>query len=303
MKKRYSYYKHPEKDKKFLEDWVKKLETLNGYTYERTTVETALGTTQIWGLNWNHPEWDTLVIFPGTRTSSLFWDFDQGLKHLNGQYRIFMVETNGQPNLSDGNSPDIKSLNYGHWAAEVFTALNIEKAFITGASFGAIVCMKLCITNPEKVQAAVLLNPGCFRFISLSWKNLYANLLPIFSTTEKNVAAFLDKVVFFKPHHSLSAEAEQLLIDYEVHAIGNYKDRTQKPYNMGDQLKQVTIPTYIIHGKNDILIPYEKSMRNAKTTLQDNLREAVLIENAGHGTETLDRAILKLGDFLKRELS
>jgi hypothetical protein len=37
-----------------------------------------------------------------------------------------MVETNGLPNFSDGSTPEIKSLDYGHWANEVLDKLGIS---------------------------------------------------------------------------------------------------------------------------------------------------------------------------------
>jgi pimeloyl-ACP methyl ester carboxylesterase len=155
--------------------------------------------------------------------------------------RIFMVETNGLPNLSDGATPDIKTLDYGHWAHEVMDGLGIEKAFVAGASFGGLIAMKLALTNPEKIKAAFLLNPGCLQPFSLTFSNLYYNLLPIISTNAKNVLKFLDKAVFSKPNHRLSSFSEQMLVDYEVFAISRYKDNTQKPYYMDTELSKVKI--------------------------------------------------------------
>jgi pimeloyl-ACP methyl ester carboxylesterase len=158
-----SHFKNEKSDLSYFENWVKQLEIYNGRQYERYEIETSLGRTTIWGLNSNEEHQDTLVIFPGARTTSLIWDFDKGLDNLNHKMRIFMVETNGLPNLSNGSSPDIKSLDYGFWANEVLEKLNIEKAFIAGASFGGLICMKLGIVNPEKIKAAFLLNPGCLQ--------------------------------------------------------------------------------------------------------------------------------------------
>lgn len=79
-----------------------------------------------------------------------------------------MIETNGLPNLSSGATPDIKSLDCGIWASEVLGKLNIETAFVAGASFGGFICMKLGIVNPEKIKAAFLLNPGCLQPFSLT---------------------------------------------------------------------------------------------------------------------------------------
>lgn len=210
MKKKHSYFKNPQQDIPFLENWVTRLEKANGYNYENIQIATSLGKTIVWGLNTENRDLETLVIFPGFRTSALFWDFDRGLEHLQGKYRIFMVETNGQPNLSEGYSPAIKSNDYGKWACEVLDQLLIEKTYIAGASFGGLVCMKLCITNPERVKAVFLLNPACFRMISLSLRNLYNNLLPVFFPNHNNLSTFLDSVVFCKPDHKISPEAENL---------------------------------------------------------------------------------------------
>ena len=122
-----------------------------------------------------------------------------------------MVETNGLPNLSDGSTPNVKSLDYGFWANEVFEKLKIERAFIAGASFGGLICMKFGIVKPEKIKAAFLLNPGCLQPFSLTLKNLYYNLLPILIPTVKNVSNFLDKAVFSKPNHRLSDFSEKMI--------------------------------------------------------------------------------------------
>ena len=234
-----SYFKDEKRDLNYFENWVKQLEKNNGREYERYEIETSLGKTHVWGLYTKEERLDSLVIFPGARTTSLIWDFDKGLENLNHKMRIFMVETNGLPNLSNGHTPDIKSLDYGLWANEVFEKLKIEKAFVAGASFGGLIAMKLGIVKPEKIKATFLLNPGCLQPFSMTFKNLYYNILPIIKPTEKNVLKFLDIAVFSKPNHQLSEFSEKMLVDYEVFAISRYKDNTQKPYYINKQLEDV----------------------------------------------------------------
>ena len=293
-----SYFKDPEKDISYFEEWVSKLELENKRKYQRHTVKTSLGNTHIWSLNADKINFETLVIFPGARTSALIWDFDKGLDNLNQKLRIFMVETNGLPNLSDGDTPDIKSLDYGHWANEVLGNLGIEKAFIAGASFGGLITLKLSITNPERIKSAFLLNPGCLQPFSLTFANLYYNLLPIISTNTKNVLKFLDKAVFSKPNHQLSPFAEKMLINYEVFAINRYKDNTQKPYYMGTDLSKVKSETYLLLGDKDLLFPFEKSMENAQKYLS-NLKKIKIFQNVGHGIETYEKAMNYIGDEIK----
>lgn len=292
--KKTSFFKNKEKDLQYLENWVIRLEKENKRSYERITIETSIGKTHVWGLN-TQENAETLVIFPGARTTALFWDFDKGLNHLKTPLRIFMIETNGLPNFSDGKTPDIKSLDYGNWANEVLEKLNIKQAFVAGASFGGLIAMKLGITNPEKINAAFLLNPGCLQPFSMRFNNLYYNLLPIIKPTKNNVLKFLDKAVFSKPNHQLSSCAETLIIEYEEFAIKNYKYNTQKPYFMNKQLEEAQIDTYLLLGDKDLLFPYEKSIQNAQKHLR-SLKDIKVFENVGHGIETYDKAMHYIGN-------
>ncbi|MBN8857802.1 MAG: alpha/beta hydrolase [Sphingobacteriales bacterium] len=298
--KRKSAFKDEKKDFQYLENWVNRLEHANGRQYERIGIKTALGKTHVWGINTKTGS-ETLVIFPGARTTSLFWDFDKGLDNLNVKLRIFLIETNGLPNFSDGGTPGIRSLDYGHWANEVLEKLEINKAFIAGASFGGLVCMKLGITNPDKIKAAFLLSPGCLQPFSMKLSNLYYNLLPIIKPTEKNVLTFLNKAVFSKPDHQLSAEAEKLITDYEVFAISRYNDKTERPYYMDKQLAEVKADTYLLEGDKDLLFPFQKSIDNAKKHIK-TLKEIKVFENVGHGIETYGKAMNYIGEKIKNKL-
>ncbi len=293
-----SKFKDEKADHAYFENWVGQLEKNNGRKYERYEIQTSLGKTMVWGHQTSENPPNTLVIFPGARTTSLFWDFDKGLDNLGQELRIFMVETNGLPNLSEGNTPDINSLDYGVWATEVFDQLKIQKAYIAGASFGGLICMKFGMVSPERIQAAFLLNPGCLQPFSLTLKNLYYNLLPILVTTEKNVSKFLDQAVFSKPNHQLSSISEKMIIDYEVFAIARYIDKTQKPYFMNKELEKVQVETYLLLGYKELLFPFQKSVDNAKRQIEP-LKEVKIYPNVGHGIETYDKAMNYIGDQIR----
>lgn len=293
-----SAFKNPPQDHTWFNGWVNRLQTLNGKTYTRLNVQTSLGNTCVWALGNGNMALEPLVIFPGARTSVLFWDLDNGLAELQKTRRLYLVETNGLPNLSDGATPDIKGHGYGEWAAEVLEKLGIEQTVVAGASFGGLICMKLAITHPQKVKAAFLLNPGCLQPFSMSPKNLYYNILPIISPKRKNVALFLDKAVFCKPQHALSPGAENLLVEYEVFALTRYTDKTQKPYYMNVELKNVHIPVYLFEGDRDLLFPYQKSIDNARKHLPQ-LRDIKVFPQVGHGIETYKPALVALAEQLK----
>lgn len=293
-----SFFKARKKAESFFEIWVNEVSKLSGTEYKKIEIKTSLGKTVIWGINTEKDELRPMVIFPGFRTSSLFWDMDNALAPLKKDYRIYLVETNGQPNLSDGNNPDIKGDGYGVWANEVLEKLSIEKSIIAGASFGGLVCLKLCMVNPGSVEKTILLNPGCLQPFSLSLKNLYYNMLPILLPNKRNVERFLDNAVFYKNKHIVSPAAKKLVTGYELFAIKEYKDKTQKPYAMKEEeLKRVSSDVYLLLGDKDILFPYKKSEAAARRYLK-NLKDIKIIPDTGHGIETSAQAMIAVNKIL-----
>jgi pimeloyl-ACP methyl ester carboxylesterase len=295
-----SGFKDPTRDLAYFQDWVRRLEEINQVKYSRIDLSTSLGKTVVWGINLTSHHLKSLVIFPGFRTCSLFWDFDQALAVLKPHYRIFLVDTNGQPSLSDGNTPDIRSDGYGIWAHEVLTGLNIDNTAVAGASFGGLVCLKLAMVASDKIDKVILLNPGCLQPFSLSLKNLYYNMLPILFPSRKNVKTFLDNGVFCKPHHELSPEAEQLIIDYEVFALTRFKDRGQKPYEMSPaELQKINTPVYLLEGDKDLLFPFQKSIDYARQHIK-TLKDVFVLKHTGHGIETSKEAMQVVKTILEK---
>ncbi len=285
------YFKDPAADHQFIEQWILRLEKLNNRKYRRFILSTSLGSTVVLSHNSDKTFLPCLFVFPGFRTSSLFWDLDNGLEVIEDRYRIFLIETNGQPNLSDGNTPDIKTSDYAQWAGEVIDQMSSEKVSVAGASFGGLICLKLAAVRAEKIQEVFLLNPGCLQPFSLAPKNLYYNLLPIIRPTETNVRCFLDKAVFHPPSHDLSPERMQLIAEYELFALKRHVDKAQKPYSMTkEELQRVQVPVHLIEGENDTLFPCQKNIKAAREGLT-NLKSVIVIPCTGHGIETLREAM------------
>lgn len=299
---KHSYFKDEALDKANFLNWVNKLQQHNERQYVSIQVQTSLGQTQVYAINRQEKPKTQLVIFPGARTTSLIWDLDRCLDAFDSSIEIYMVETNGLPNLSDGSTPNIKSLEYGQWAAEVLQGLAIKSAFVAGASFGGLIAMKLALWQPSMIRSAFLLNPGCIQSFSLSWDNLYYNILPIVRPTEVNIRKFLDKAIFCKPHHQLSQTAEQLLMDYELMALTRYVDNTQKPYDMANELNDAKVETHLLLGDKDLLFPYTKSLKNAQNRLQ-NLKSTKVFPNVGHGIETYRPALDYVNAMIMKEIT
>ena len=283
--KRVSYFKDPESDRAWLEEWAAHMSAFTGNRYIKNAVKTSLGTTVVYTIPESAEQNKPIFIFPGYRTSALFWDLKGGLDILSRSFKPYLVETNGQPNLSDGNSPDIYGLDYGHWASEVITAFTDEPVYIAGASFGGLICMKLGIAHPEQIKAAFLVNPAGLRTFSLNFKNVFFNLLPIVSPQDEMIQRFQDEIVLNPPHHTIAETAYKLMAAFVHHAISRHIDHNQKPYYMGEELSKVEIPVHLLLGDADVLFPYKQSLQNAQKYLPQLVSYHILTD-MGHGMET-----------------
>jgi pimeloyl-ACP methyl ester carboxylesterase len=280
-----SQFTDANKGSDFLGLWNAKVIAKSQLKVRSLVVDSLLGKTQVWQVGTHSPTPATpIVVFPGFRTSALFWILEDMIEPLCGDRQVFLVETNGQPNLSEGNTPSIKGKGYGEWAVDLLRKLKLEKVIVMGASFGGLVCLKLGIESPGMVKAAFIMNPGCLAPFSLAPSNLYSNLLPIISPKAANVTKFLNRSVFHAPTHQLGKTAMDLLVEYEVFVLKNWKDKAQKPYPMkDDELKAVNTKVHLLLGDKDPLFPHEKSMVRAK--LLPKLDHVHVIPGVAHGIE------------------
>ena len=60
-----------------------------------------------------------------------------------------------------------------------------------------------------------------------------------------------------------------MLVDYEVLAIGRYKDKTPKPYYMDRQLEEVKVDTFLLVGDKDLLFPFQKIYGKCQKTYKE----------------------------------
>lgn len=292
-----SAFKDPAAGKSFLDDWNQRVIAQSGTSIQALQIDSPLGKTQVWRTGLSDAAAPALVIFPGFRTASLIWELDGLLAPLRGLYRIHLVDTNGQPTLSEGHTPDIKGPGYGEWAVAVLDALGLGSATVMGASFGGLVCLKLAAQAPGRVVRAFLLNPGCLTGFSLAPRNLFYNLLPIFSPSEKNVRRFLDNAVWHKPSHQLSEKGADLLVEYEVYVLKHWRDKAQKPYVMpAAELQAAKAEVHLLVGDQDPLFPYQKSIAHARAHLPQ-LASVKVFSGVAHGIELSAAAIAHVASF------
>jgi pimeloyl-ACP methyl ester carboxylesterase len=296
--KRVSSYKTGA-DREFVEHWIASVQTLNDSFYQKLTVQSSFGEVVVLALNHDRPELEPLVILPGARTFGMYWDLNNNLGPLKENFRIYLVDVIGQPGLSAGNSPDVRSDELGLWVVEVLDALGLDAVNIAGASFGGLLAMKLANAAAWRIKKMVLLNPIGFSYISLAPVSLFWNLLPIALPNHRNVSRFVDHIVL-AGGEEVPPDRRVILIEIILQTLRRFNFKADLPYKMPDcELTGWSVPTWLIVGDKDALIPHQNTIKRARATAND-LREVHILKETGHGIELSKSAMILMTEILDK---
>lgn len=99
-----------------------------------------------------------LVLLHGGNTSSAMWL--ASLPAWSRQFRIYAVDTIGDPGLSAMTRPPLHTDAHALWLREVFESLHLDRAHIVGASLGAWIGLDFALRYPDAVNNLVLFAPA-----------------------------------------------------------------------------------------------------------------------------------------------
>jgi pimeloyl-ACP methyl ester carboxylesterase len=282
----YSRYRNPQQALDFLTQWNQQLQRLTQHTYLPWQLSTDWGATVVWVHTPKRRIYETLVFFADFHTTALTWEINQNLSRLKANYRLCLVEINGQPNLSEGHSPELATDAYGVWASQVLQQLGRGKVTLVGHGLGALICLKTGRLAPELVKQAILLNPVGLHSPALSYSLLRYYWLVLKRPSPDSVRDFLREAVFSAADEALSPASERLLIDYQMHAFTQFQPASWWPQALtGEELETVSIPLYLVLGAQDRLQPYQASLSRAITHLR-SMRSVFVLPTMGHGFQT-----------------
>jgi len=296
-KKFVSEYKN-ENSRQWLVNWLENVLQANDLSYERLEIETFLGSTSVLAKNHERTDLEPVIFLPGGRTCGVFWDINRNLAPLYDDYRIYLIDVNGQPGLSDGRAPSLESDGYGRWLCELLNGLSLTDANFVGASFGGSLILKLGEIDSRPIKRAVMCNPAGFVNISINPRNLYYLLMPLIFPSKKTVKNFLNKIVFH-PEFELEAKKSEQLAEFILYTNKYFSMGAENPRPFPDEtLKKLDAPAFLILDRDDYFIQQRETSARAEKLLP-NLTETVWLEKHGHGIELATEIGLTLKRLLK----
>ena len=231
-------------------------------------------------------EGEALVMINGYADHSGHW-FAQ-LPGLASEYRVITFDNRGSGRSDKPDIPYTMQMFAGDIRG-LLDALSISAAHVYGVSMGGMIAQEFALSYPEKVKTLIL---GCTtcggihqimpsdevlaflldeeRVNRLTPEQMAREMFDYTCTKEfiKNNPGIVEKYIattveYAAPQYSLKRQAEAML-----------------SHDTYDRLPQIKIPTLVIAGGDDRLVPNENSRLLASRIPG---AELVILENVGHG--------------------
>jgi 3-oxoadipate enol-lactonase len=161
---------------------------------------------------------------------------------------------------------------------ETLDSLGIDAFALAGISMGGMIAQEVLAEAPERVTAAALLATSPGASLTVPPDDLAVVLAP----TPQEMWTRLTGPGFAAAHPDVIAEEAQLTIDAATPLEGVMRQmQAIVAFDPLDRLESLNVPTVVIHGDYDPLIPYENGVRLAKKLGT----ELITFEGAGHALE------------------
>jgi len=144
--------------------------------YEQFDVPTRFGTTHV--VACGPKDAPPLVLLHGYMATSVMWAPNIG--DFTRRYRVFAIDTMGQPSKSIPGEPIGCAADYVAWLTATLDALRLDRVNLLGMSFGGWLALTYASAVPQRVRSLALLSPGGILPLSrqLSLRGLLAVLVP-----------------------------------------------------------------------------------------------------------------------------
>lgn len=246
--------------------------------------------------NFGNPENPAILLIMGSASSLIWWDIEFCNKLVDKGYFVIRYDNRdtGKSTSYPVGKPGYSFEEMSDDAIEILNAYHIEKAVIMGMSMGGMLAQMIAIRHPERVKTLVL------------HASMYfaegAEKLPVFSEEVQKFfndygnyvpQGYRDQVDYaFKQwqvtHHSerkYNLEEIYKMVELDVERAIDYNSKLNHSFaevtgNELTRIKEITVPTLVIHGTLDNVIPYIHGEMLTKT-----IPNAVLLTMDGAGHE------------------
>ncbi len=250
-----------------------------------------------------HGEGFPIVMIQGLSANTDWWTEDV-LESLGEDFKLIIFDNRGA-GITENTDRDFSIKMLADDTLALMGVLKINRFHVFGVSMGGMIAQELVINFPEKIEKLIL---GCThcggskqilpseRVIyilnrdhqNITPKNLIEGTIPLLFTEDfiKKDPEFIE----FYRQKLLKAPMSPESFHRQINAISNFDNCLQ--------LENIKCPTLVIHGRKDVLVPYENAEILYKRIKNSKL---ILLDEAAHSffQPKPEIVIKEIKDFLK----
>jgi pimeloyl-ACP methyl ester carboxylesterase len=285
------------------------------FPYETRLISTRCGDTHV--LVMGAPDAPPLLMIHGLGGCAPMWR--PQMQVLAPHYRIYAIDTIGQPGKSTADTPSFSGSPYADWLTDTLDALGVTQTAVIGLSLGGWLAVKLCLYAPQRVNKAILISPpGLARLRPHFFVKIAAGVLNLRTMSDEAIRQvtydFLAPEGSGVPLHPEVEEAMYLVLRHfnlGGYSVQNHSALPKIPKLVRDlwpflrplpaeQLRRMTTPTYLLVGQHESLFNPQSALDYACQHLP-NLCAADMIPAAGHALnyDQVDLVNTMLLEFLR----
>ncbi|MFX1298746.1 MAG: alpha/beta fold hydrolase [Promethearchaeota archaeon] len=243
-----------------------------------------------------------IVMIMGLTANIDWWD-ERLIDVLSKHWKIILFDNRGT-GRSD-NDIDFTLKDMADDTIGLLNFLNIEKAHVYGHSMGGMIAQELVLNYPERVNKLVLSSTSCggAKYVPPSQDVLKILMKDNRGKTPHEVVSDFIKVIFTQEFRLENPNFIENFIKKVLIAQISYREFKRQmnailAFRSYRRLKTITTPTLVLHGKKDILSPYQNGVNISKLIPGSHLE---LFDNTAHQIfeEEFDKVIEPFITFLK----
>ena len=236
------------------------------------------------------------------------WSWYGQAPYFKNRYRTITFDNRGAGRSSIPQGP-YQMKQFAEDTLSLLDHLGLERILVLGLSMGGMIAQELVLMAPDRIQAVVL---GCTHYggpsrippAQAAMEILLNNTgLTQKEIIEKNVPIFFSEACRREHPEVIAAYcAAQLSAPEQPEYAFHAQLAAIASFDCSDRLGHLALPTMIVTGSEDILIPPENSKALAKRLPH---AEIVVIPGAGHAlhAECRDNLNHLADEFFKRHLT
>lgn len=223
----------------------------------------------------------TLVLIHGMGGDSSEWSLLT--PELSKEIRCIAVDLRGHGKSEKPDQPYTQDM-FADDVAALLDTLKIDKAYLCGISMGGFVALKMALHHPKKVKGLILIDTAA----RISAKTVEVGAKWAKTFAEKGLDAYIEAEIkdifhpmFVRRHKDMVKLFADSMRTRDSSTIMRIQQGYMKsPLTLDKEINKIKVPTMIIHGKEDKVVPVEEAEFMHKQIPNSKI---AIIPYGGHG--------------------